>query len=195
VTLATVYLITMVLKRNGQFRGVVGETQFYFLGSLYFAFTVFYAYVTFAQYFIIWNANLPEETFWYVQREAGSWWQIGQIIIFGHFFLPFLALLRIDVKLKFWFMVPQVIWAWLMHFCDMSFNIMPVLHPENFIPHWITLCCMAFMGGVLAMVFLKFFNAHPHYPIRDPRLAESLGKYVPRWSTPAAKAKPSTGHA
>jgi len=29
-------------------------------------FTLFYAYVTFAQYFIIWNANMPEETFWYV---------------------------------------------------------------------------------------------------------------------------------
>jgi len=195
LTIATVYLITMVLKRNGQLRAIVGETQFYFLGSLFFAFTVFYAYITFAQYFIIWNANVPEETFWYVQRESGSWWEVGQILIFGHFFLPFLMMLRIDVKMKFWYMVPLVIWAWLMHFCDMSFNIMPVLHPDNFIPHWITLCCMAFMGGVLATVFLKYFNSHPHFPQKDPRMAETLGIYIPRWSAAPAKTKPSSGHA
>ena len=46
-------------------------------GSLLFAFTVFYAYVSFAQYFIIWNANMPEETFWFVLREKGTWKYLG----------------------------------------------------------------------------------------------------------------------
>src|SRR5262249_13830586 len=148
MTIATVYVITLILQRQGPLREFVHEKTYYFLGSLLFAFTVFYAYVTFFQYFIQWNANIPEEVFWFKQREAGTWWDIGQIVIFGHFFLPFLVLLRIDVKLKMSVMVPLFIWAWLMHFNDMSFNIMPVLHRDNFHLSWQTIACMALMGGL-----------------------------------------------
>jgi hypothetical protein len=178
-TLATVYVITAFLKLNGQLKVVVHNDTFYFIGSLLFAFTVFYAYIHFAQYFIIWNANMPEETFHYVLREKGTWWDIGLIIIFGHFFLPFLMLLRIDWKLSLPIMIPICIWAWVMRFCDQSYNIMPALHPAGFVVHWMDLACMAFFGGVLTKAFLKSFNAHPPYPQRDPRMAESLGVYVP----------------
>ena len=84
-TLATVYIITLALKRSGPLSGVVHHRQFHDLGVLMLAFTVFYAYIHFSQYFLIWNAAMPEETFWYVQREKGSWWDIGLLLIFGHF--------------------------------------------------------------------------------------------------------------
>ena len=100
------YVITMILDRQRMLGDVLHEHQFYFLGTLLFAFTVFYAYVSFSQYFIIWNANMPEETFWYVLREQGSWFSVGLVIIFGHFFVPFLALLRIDVKQEFRLIAP-----------------------------------------------------------------------------------------
>ncbi len=177
-TLATVYVITLVLKRTGPLSGVVHHRQFHDIGVLMLAFTVFYAYIHFSQYFLIWNAAMPEETFWYVQREKGSWWDIGLLLIFGHFLVPFLALLRIDTKLSLPLMIPLCIWAWMMHFCDMSFNIMPVLHPEGFVLHWMDLACMAFIGGVLSFVFIKYFNSHPPYPIKDPRLGEALGVHV-----------------
>jgi len=61
----------------------MGAEQYYFLGSLLFAFTVFSAYIHFSQYFVIWNANMPEETFWYVLREKGSWWAVGLISSLG----------------------------------------------------------------------------------------------------------------
>jgi hypothetical protein len=70
-TLATVYVLTMILQRTTALRDVVRENTYYMIGSLLFAFTVFWAYISFAQYFIIWNANMPEETFWYVKREKG----------------------------------------------------------------------------------------------------------------------------
>jgi hypothetical protein len=53
LALATVYVITLVLDRQRILNDVLHEHQFYFLGSLLFAFTVFYAYVHFAQYFIM----------------------------------------------------------------------------------------------------------------------------------------------
>lgn len=196
-TLATAYLITMILHRLGVLREVLHEHQYYFLGSLFLAFTIFYAYIHFSQYFIIWNANIPEETFWYVVREKGSWWTIGMIIIFGHFFLPFLVLLRIDFKEKLAIMVPLCCWAWLMHFVDLSFNILPIPHPNGFpwLWIWLQVSCLAFMGGLLAKVFLKQFAAHPPFPLKDPRLGEALGIHHPAPALSAgSQSQPHGGH-
>ncbi len=180
-TLATVYLITMVLSRMGVLRDVLHEHQFYFIGSLLFAFTVFYAYIHFCQYFIIWNANMPEETFWYLQREQGTWWWVGMALIFGHFFLPFLSMLRIDVKETFVLMTPLCAWAWLMHYLDMSFNIMPLIHPEGFPLRWawLDLACLALIAGVLIKAFLKKYASCAPFPVKDPRLIEAMGLYHP----------------
>jgi hypothetical protein len=194
VTLATVYLLAVILKRQGPLREVVREKQIYFIGSLMFAFTVFWAYISFSQYFIIWNANMPEETFWYVVREKGTWDKIGKyVIIFGHFFLPFLTLLRIDWKLKLSIMLPLCAWAWLMHFFDMSFNILPAGRPDGFSFQWLwlDLGCLAFIGGLLTKVFVKNLYAHPAFPQKDPRLAEGLDIYMP----PTAGTAPSPGGA
>lgn len=178
LTLATVYVIAMFLRNQGTLAAVVRPVTFKDTGTLFFAFTVFYAYIAFSQYFLIWNANIPEETFWYVLREKGSWWSVGMLMIFGHFFLPFLLLLRIDTKMSITVMGPLAAWAWLMHFCDLSFNIMPVLHPDGFVVHWLDLACLALMGGVLTNMFIKGFKANAPFPQKDPRMAECLGIYV-----------------
>ena len=181
MTLGTVYVITMILDLRGTLTKVLHEHQYYFIGSLFFAFTVFYAYIHLSQYFIIWNGNLPEETFWYVVREKGTWWYVGLVIIFGHFFIPFLAMLRIDVKQTFRLMVPLALWAWLMHWVDLAFNVLPVPHPDGFPLQliWLYFGTFSFMAGLIATVFLKQFAAHPPYPLKDPRLIEAMGLHHP----------------
>ena len=66
-----------------------------------------------------------------------------------------------------------------MQYVDLSFNIMPVLHPDGVALQWVWLDagCLALMGGVLARVFLRDLNRHPAYPVKDPRLAEAMGLY------------------
>ncbi len=103
------------------------DNQFFYLGLLFFAFTVFSAYNEFAQYFVVWNGNVPEETFWYLIRERGSWWCVSMVLIFGHFFVPFFLLLSVKAKTNFKIVLPVCAWAWLMHFVDLSFNILPAL--------------------------------------------------------------------
>jgi len=98
VALATVYILTVWLKSQGVISGVFQDSSFYFLGVLFFGFTLFQAYAEFAQYFVVWNANMPSETFWYLIRENGSWWTVSMILIFGHFTLPFFILLPVAVK-------------------------------------------------------------------------------------------------
>ena len=177
VALATAYVLTTILQRQRVLTSVLRDNQFYFLGVLFFAFTLLQAYFEFAQYFVIWNGNVPDETFWYLIRESGSWWWVSMVLIFGHFFLPFILLLPSHVKTNFKIMLPVCAWAWLMNFTDLAFNILPVLHPQGYPFHWLWLQfgCVAFMGGLLAQVFLKNFNAHAPFPKRDPRLHEAMG--------------------
>lgn len=186
LAMGTVYVIAVLLKRTGSLRDVLFPTHFYYMGSLMFAFTVFYAYIHFSQYFIQWNANLPEEIFWYKVRETGSWWWVGMVIIFGHFFVPFVTLLRIDVKLKLAVMLPVAIWAWLMHFTDMSFNILPISRPAGYELRWLDIGAFLFMGGVLSHLFIRSLGTTAAYPLRDPRLKESLTSHeLPASEAPA----------
>ncbi len=190
-TLATLYMVVVLLQRTGPLKDVIKEKQLYFLGSLFFAFTVFYAYVHFAQYFIIWNANIPEETFYYLQRETGAWWQMGLLIIFGHFFVPFLALLRIDVKLIPAYMFTLTVWAWVMNYADMAYNVLPVARPKGYYLTWVDVACMVFMAGLMIKFWIKSFLAHPPYPQKDPRFSEGLDLYptIPATAAPAGLRK------
>ena len=80
----------------------------------------------------------------------------------------------------------------LLHFVDMSFNIMPALHPNGYHLDWRDLACLAFIGGVLSWVFVKNLNAHPAFPQQDPRIAEAMDVYVPPRAA-VAGASPITG--
>ena len=191
VSLITIYVIALMMKDYGPLKDVVQKKTLKDNATLFFAFTVFYAYIHFSQYFLIWNASIPEETFWYVKREQGPWWNVGMLIIFGHFFVPFLALLRQDVKTKPEIMITVAVLAWFLHFCDMSYNIMPLIHETGgwMSRIWIDLGCLAFMGGCLSMVFLHFFKKSPPYPQKDPRIAETMGVYVQLHSEAKAAGK------
>jgi hypothetical protein len=177
IGLATIYVIAAVLLRQRILSPVLKQNYFYFIGVLFFGFTLFSAYTEFAQYFVVWNANMPEETFWYLIRERGNWWWLSMILIFGHCFLPFFVMLPEKVKLNFKVMIPVCLWAWVMHAADLGFNIFPAWHPNGYPLKWIwlPLGTLMFMGGFLATIFLKKFNAHPPYPQRDPRLLEAMG--------------------
>lgn len=185
VTLPTVYVIALILQRTTVLGRLIKPKTYYMIGSLFFAFTVFWAYVNFAQYFIIWNANMPEETFWYNLRAVGSWDLVGKyVIIFGHFFIPFLMLLRIDWKLKLVTMLPLAAWAWLMHFADLEFQIMPALHPNTILTPGLLIdaACVLFFVGVLMWAFIASLRRYPLYPLKDPRMAEAMDLYVPATS-------------
>ena len=56
VSLITIYVIALRLKTHGPLKDVVQKKTLKDNATLFFAFTVFYAYINFSQYFLIWNA-------------------------------------------------------------------------------------------------------------------------------------------
>jgi hypothetical protein len=175
LTFITLYVLAQYYSQKGQaLDSIIGKRHIHDLGVMFFGFTVFYAYIHFSQYFLIWNAAVPEETFWYVDREVGTWKWVGFLILFGHFFLPFLTLLNQDIKHNLVVMIPIAAWAWLMHYVDMTYNVMPVLYPEGLhLSLWDAICWPGLVA-VVAVLFFKEFRSHPAYPLKDPRLKEAL---------------------
>lgn len=62
-------------------------------GNLLLTATVWWCYVTFAQFLIIWSGNLPPEISWYLRRAHGGWLVVIVALAVFHFALPFLFLL------------------------------------------------------------------------------------------------------
>lgn len=175
--LAVIYVTAVVMLRQGILTPVLKQNYFYFIGMLLLAFTLLSCYAEFAQYFVVWNANMPEETFWYLIREQGGWWGISMALILCKCFVPFFALLPIHTKTNFKVLVPVCLLIVVAHFADLAFNILPAWHPAKHHEKWMFLHigCLLFMGGLLGKIFIKKFNAHPPYPQRDPRLLEAMG--------------------
>ena len=175
--LAVIYVIGVAMLRRGILTPVLKQNYFYFIGMLLLAFTLLSSYSEFAQYFVVWNANMPEETFWYLIRENGGWWTLSMVLILGKCFVPFFALLPVHTKTNFKVLVPVCLLIAVMHYSDLAFNILPAWHPHGHHTKWIFLHlgCLLFMGGLLGKIFIRKFNAHPPYPQRDPRLLEAMG--------------------
>ena len=193
VTLATIYVLMVILQRQRILDRVLHDNQFYLLGVLFFGFTLFQAYTEFAQYFVVWNANMPIETFYYLVRENGMWWWLSMILIFGHFFIPFFVMLPVSVKTNFKVIVPVCVAAWFLHAADLGFNIFPALHPDgyHFQWFWLPIGCLLFQGGFLAKIFLAKFQSHPPYPQKDPRVLQAMGIHF--LDTDTSSAVPANG--
>jgi hypothetical protein len=181
-------IIMVWLWRRGDYKGVLNTNHFHSIGMLMLAFTVFWAYVTFSQYFLIWNANVPEETFWYNLRElnhdgsTNQWWYVGLYgILFGHFFIPFFALLSYRFKVTQHIIRRIAIWMLVVILVDMCYNILPALkdaHGDS-LPFfslnlvWV-LTSVVGVGGICVWAYLRSFPTAKLIPIRDPRIVESL---------------------
>lgn len=151
----------------------INDHHFHDLGKLLFAFTVFWAYISFSQYFLIWYANIPEETDFFHHRQQGGWGWVGIGLVFGHFFGPFFLLLSRHAKRFHGSLQFGAVLILVMHYVDLYWLVMPNVdhhvHPSPFDLGPLLLVA----GAMLALTFRRMLAA-PLMPVRDPRLDRSL---------------------
>jgi len=131
---------------------------------------VFWAYIGFSQYMLIWYANVPEETSYFIRRNIGSWNTLSIALVVGRFFLPFLVLLLQATKKK-----PRVLciiagWILCMQLLDMYIIVMPMLHKDGVAPSIYDIGAILAIGAPLIFIFLKRLGKHSLIPVGDPRI-------------------------
>src|SRR5262249_25317047 len=108
--IALLSVVAAKIRRAGLLDTIITDEHLHDIGKFLFAFTAFWAYIAFSQFFLIWYANLPEETIWYKARLEGSWKMVSVFLMVGHFGIPFLYLMGRTVKRKAWTLQVGGVW-------------------------------------------------------------------------------------
>ena len=162
------------LRSKDVLTDVITPEHHHDLGKLLFAFTVFWAYMAFSQYFLIWYGNIPEETVWFLERWETSWKIISLIIVFGHFGVPFFVLFPAGAKRHKGVLVGISLWLLLMHWVDLHWLVMPSLYPHGMHVSWMDPVTVIGLGGIFVWLFRRRTAAKPLVPVNDPGLGDSI---------------------
>src|SRR5687768_9678480 len=81
--IALLSVVVVAMRGAGLLDTVISAEHLHDIGKLLFAFTAFWAYIAFSQFFLMWYANLPEETTWYQARLQGSWKTVSIVLMAG----------------------------------------------------------------------------------------------------------------
>lgn len=144
------------------------------LGKWLLGFIVFWAYMGFSQYMLIWYANIPEETVWYTHRWHGSWSTMSLTLVFGHFALPFLAMLTRAAKRNLLVLGVTSAWLLIMRWVDIYWLVFPGLHPEGPQISWMDFSTLIGIGGICVWMFWQKYTSHPVLPVGDQSLQNSI---------------------
>ncbi len=171
---AALSLLARWLQSQGFVTQVITVEHYHDLGKLLFGFIVFWSYIAFSQYFLIWYANIPEETIWFAQRAQGGWGTVGQMLIFGHFAIPFFFLLPRGIKRSKLGLGLAAVWVLCIHYVDLYFVIMPVHFTAG--PRFGLVDILSVVGVVSLLIaaFARLAAGAELVPVKDPRLPESL---------------------
>ena len=179
-SMALMFLILTYVRSLGYLQKVVSMEHYHLMGKLLFAFTVFWAYIAFSQYFLIWYANIPEETRFYFIRNTGSWRDLSIFLVIGHFVAPFVLLLSQPRKKNPLVICAIAVWVILMHLVDIYWNVIPERGPSlgagvvvdgAWVGDVVALCAVV---GTLGYIYLRSLGKNSLYATRDPRLIESI---------------------
>lgn len=172
--LALLIVAMYILQSRGRLVRTVTVEHYHDLGKLLFGFTVFWAYIAFSQYMLIWYANLPEETGWFLRRQENGWASVSLLLLFGHFIVPFLWLISRHTKRHPAVLTAAAIWLLIMHWVDLYWLVIPNLRPEHPWPHWLDVTTFVGLGAFFIEAVVHRLKRCSLVPVKDPRLPESL---------------------
>src|SRR5438309_1981421 len=172
-SMSLLVLVITALRQAGYLKVVTLE-HYHIMGKWMLAFSVFWAYIGFSQYMLYWYANIPEETQYYLVRNTESWWPLSLLLVVGRFFGPFAILLLQGIKKRPHQLCIVAGWIMFMQALDMYLIVLPSLHGTGVhLSIWDFLCPIA-IGCSLAFLYLRLIGKTSTFPVRDPRLIESL---------------------
>ena len=163
-------VLGIVVRRRMGLEQLISSKQLHDLGKLCFGFTVFWAYLMWAQFLVIWYGNLPEETFFIFYRLIGPWKPVGVAVFLLVFVVPFIGLLGERPKKHaptfLAFALVSLVGIWLERYLEIVPSINSGAGPVFGAPEMgVTL-----LFGGLFLLSYGWFGAR--YPMVSPRLAE-----------------------
>lgn len=172
--MSVVTLVCLAFRRAGILKHAINIEHYHDLGKWLFCFTAFYTYIAFAQYILIWYANIPEETMFYRVRSQGSWLVVSLALPFVRFLIPFFVLLCRPAKRSLKIIGAVAVWSLVMEYIDLYWVVMPAHFPNGPQIHWLDFATLALTLSVCGLQFWSRFRRHKMVPVGDLRFEQSL---------------------
>lgn len=176
--LAAIALIVILLKEAGYLK-MVNASHIHNLGLYVFAFSIFWTYIWFSQFLLIYYANIPEESIYFVER-----WHSEQYAVYFYvnlvlnFFFPFLVLMTRDAKRQFIILKIVCIVVLIGHWIDIFLMITPgPLAKSGGIGFMEIGSALVYLAAFLFTVLTSLAKA-PLTPRNHPMLEESVHHHI-----------------
>jgi len=172
---ACLILMTLALRSSGLLGKAVNVEHFHDLGKFLFGFIVFWTYIAFAQFFLTWYSNIPDEVAWYHKRwgDNGGTWQTASIaLVLFNFFVPFWFLMSRNIKRRLHLLGIGAGCIVVMHVVEVYWVVMPNFGPME--PSIVDLGCLLGIFGVYMAFVLHGMEEYSLVAVGDPRLPRAL---------------------
>lgn len=178
VSIAVITITSLMLNENGYLAKGINKNHWYSLGGLMFAFTAFWTYIAFSQFMLIWYANVPEETFWFLPRLTGAYGVMSALLILIHFIVPFGLLIQRPSKLNPNRLKLAGFWIIFAHFYDLYWLAMPtyskITNDSTPPMGFMELGFPIFSLGLIIVVFTMVSKGKNLIPVGDPKLQRAM---------------------
>lgn len=171
-TMVVIMLLTLYLKKQG-YLPKVNESHIHDIGKWIFATSFLWSYLWFSQYMLIWYANIPEETTYYLARIENF-----QVLFFVTFLInfvfPMLILMSRDAKRHAGILTFVGLVILVGHWLDVFIMVEAGSLGANAHIGLIEIGTVLLLAGLFIRVILTNLTKAPLTPVNHPFLDESI---------------------
>ena len=176
--LAAITLVVSFLKGAGYLK-VVNSNHLHDLGKFVFAFSIFWTYIWFSQFLLIYYANIPEETIYFIERlSSDQYTPIFFINLLLNFAFPFLMLMTRDAKRHILFLKIACVAVLFGHWIDFYLMITPGTLKSFGSFGLLEIGTIMVFGSAFAFLALTNLAKHPLVAKNHPMLEESMHHHI-----------------
>jgi hypothetical protein len=169
LTFAFGIAVLILLSKREPFASFLKPAHYHDLSNLMLAFTMLWAYMSFAQFLIIWAENLPDEIPWYIRRFSGGWGYVAWAIAIFHFCVPFFLLLMRFIKRNPNLLRFLAMWMIIIRVLDVFWIVAPAFRQRGLEIYWTDVTALIGLGGIWIAFFIRNLKARPLLVLNDPR--------------------------
>lgn len=176
--LAALVLILIYMRRRGYVQGYYSEEHVHDVAKFLKGFTIFWAYIAFSQFMLIWYANIPEGTEFFLLRAHGGWMMVSMALLVFKFMVPFLMLLPRGNKRNESVLIAVAVLILIMQYVDVYWMVYPVFFDNHVVFGFYELALLALFAGLFLLRLFQFYQQNSLVATKDPRMHEALSHHV-----------------
>ncbi len=167
-----IVLIVLIMHSYGYF-SFINNAHWGDFSKYVFILSIIWAYFWFSQYLLIWYANIPEETTYYVERMEGPWKVNFYVNLALNWLVPFMILLPNYFARKKFILAFVILCTVVGQYTDLYEQIMPGT-TGVFRIGFVEVGTFLGFAGLFAYIFMRTLSNASLIPENHPLLQESL---------------------